>query len=197
MSIRHDVLETKLLSKFQEALTPAMIEYIVAAVNRELAAQDAAIPRETAALDQERHHIERELSNLVAFVTGGDLQSPRLAEEIQRREQRLGELNQQIRRVQQSTQIAPLQVHRSWVQAKLDHVRGLLASDPPGARRELQKHIEELRVIPVGEQAQRVLKITGRAKVDGLLAEQEAVRLELVAGARNHRYQTCSASTSI
>jgi hypothetical protein len=44
MSIRHDVLETKLLSKFQEALTPAMIEYIVAAVNRELAAQGRGDP---------------------------------------------------------------------------------------------------------------------------------------------------------
>ena len=67
---------------------------------------------------------------------------------------------------------------------------GGLASDPQGARRELQKHIEELRVTPVAEPSQKVLKISGRAKVDGLLAEQEAVRLQLVAGAGYARYYT-------
>lgn len=67
---------------------------------------------------------------------------------------------------------------------------GGLASDPQGARRELQKHIEELRVTPVAEPSQKVLKISGRAKVDGLLAEQEAVRLQLVAGAGYAQYYT-------
>jgi len=40
-------------------------------------------------------------------------------------------------------------------------------------------------------------EISGRAKSDSLLKDQEAVCLQGVAGACNHRYQKCSASRSI
>jgi DNA invertase Pin-like site-specific DNA recombinase len=182
MSIRHDVLEAKLLEKFREALTPAMIDYVAAAVNRKLVTQNADMPQEVSTLGHERRQVERELSNLVGFITTGDLQSPRLAEEIHRREQRLTEIDHRLKRLRQGAQTAPLQVHRSWIEAKLDHFYTLVAGDPQGARRELQKHVDDLKVTPMAEPAQRLLKITGRAKVDGLLADQEAVRLQLVAG---------------
>jgi hypothetical protein len=38
------------------------------------------------------------------------------------------------------------------------------------------------------------VRITGRARVDGLLGAEEAVRLQLVAGARNHRNRLVSPS---
>lgn len=57
------------------------------------------------------------------------------------------------------------------------------------ARREIQKHIEDLRMAPAPELGDRVVRVTGRAKIDGLLGSEEAVRLQLVAGARNHQYR--------
>jgi hypothetical protein len=56
---------------------------------------------------------------------------------------------------------------------KLQGTRRLLASDGQGARRELQKHIEDLRVTPAPDIGQRVIRITGRGKMDGLLEGEE------------------------
>ena len=67
--------------------------------------------------------------------------------------------------------------------ARLHTLNELLASDPAGARREIQKHVEDLRVAPAPEVGQRVVRVTGRTKIDGLLGAEEAVRLQLVAGA--------------
>jgi hypothetical protein len=38
----------------------------------------------------------------------------------------------------------------------------------------------------------RVVRLSGKAKLDGLLRGEEAVRLQVVAGACNHRYRTVS-----
>jgi hypothetical protein len=58
-----------------------------------------------------------------------------------------------------------------------------------GARREIQQHVEDLRIAPAPEAGDRAVRIAGRAKIDGLLGPEEAVRLQLVAGACNHRFQ--------
>ena len=68
--------------------------------------------------------------------------------------------------------------------ARLQTLNELLASDPAGARREIQKHVEDLRVAPAPDVGQRVVRVTGRTKIDGLLGAEEAARLQLVAGAR-------------
>ena len=58
------------------------------------------------------------------------------------------------------------------------------STDCGGTRREIQKHVEDLRIAPAPEAGDRAVRITGRAKIDGLLGAEEAVRLHLVAGAR-------------
>jgi len=183
MSIRQDVLEAKLVEKFHTALTPEMIDALVTATNQVLGQLHAAPPHEISALAHERQQVERELSNLVAFVTQGDLSSPRLRDEIRVREQRLAELDHQLDRLRAATQPAPRQIDRAWVVARLQTLNELLARDPAGARREIQKHIEELRVAPAPDVGERVVRVTGRPKIDGLLGAEEAVRLQLVAGA--------------
>src|SRR5713226_76729 len=84
----------------------------------------------------------------------------------------------------------PFQIDRAWVVARLQTLNDLLASDPAGARREIQKHLEDLRVAPAPDVGERVVRVTGRTKIDGLLGAEEAVRLQLVAGARNSRHYT-------
>src|SRR5207247_8992427 len=96
-------LEAKWLEKFQAALTPAVSGSLVAATNRTLRQLHSAPPQEISPLVHERQQVERELSNLVAFVTKGEVSSPRLGDEIRAREQRLAELDHQLDRLRAPT----------------------------------------------------------------------------------------------
>ncbi len=120
---------------------------------------------------------------MITFVAKGDRASPRLHEEIRAREHRLGELDQQLERLHTTRPSVPAPIDSAWVHQKLDALNQLLARDPAGARREIQKHVEDLRIAPAPEAGDRVVRITGRAKIAGLLGAEEAVRLQLVAAA--------------
>jgi hypothetical protein len=85
-----------------------------------------------------------------------------------------------------------------------DHLRAgrtaaldaLLRRDPQRAKAEILKHLDgDLVIVPrpslTGE---RRAEISGRAKSDSLLGDQEAVCLQVVAGARNHRNRLASPS---
>jgi hypothetical protein len=128
---------------------------------------------------------EQELANLITFVAKGDLASPRLHEEIQAREHRFVELERQLERLHTARPSVPAPIDSGWVHQKLDALKQLLARDPAGARREVKKHVEDLRIAPAPEAGDRAPRITGRPRIDGLLGAAEAVRLQLVAGARN------------
>jgi DNA invertase Pin-like site-specific DNA recombinase len=183
MSIPQAVLEMKLVEKFQNAMTSEMIDYLVAATNQVLRKTADVDPEQLQALDADRRRIDGELSNLVEFVTKGDTSSPRLREEITVREQRLAELDHQIQQLRTAASPARPEIDRAWVEASLKKLNELLSTDPAGARREIQKHLDDLRMEPAPEFGQRAVRLTGRAKVDGLLGGEEAVRLQLVAGA--------------
>jgi septal ring factor EnvC (AmiA/AmiB activator) len=186
MSIAQPVLDATLLAKFQAALSRDMIDDLVGATNGMLRQLHGTTPQEIDAVHHERREVERQLSNLVEFVANGDASSPRLREEIRAREQRLAELDHQLEGLRASAQPGPKQIDRAWVEAQVQRLSELLARDPVRARQEIQKHVEELRVAPAPEVGDRVVRITGRPKLDGLLGGEEAVRLQLVAGARNH-----------
>jgi site-specific DNA recombinase len=183
MSIRRDVLDAKLLERFKTALTPEMLEYLVTTTNQLLLELHEVTPREIEALTVARRQTEQELANLITFVATGDLASPRLREEIQVREHRLGELDQQLERLRTTRPSVPAPIDSAWIHHQLDALNQLLARDPAVARREIQKHVEDLRIAPAPEAGDRAVRIVGRAKIDGLLGAEEAVRLQLVAGA--------------
>jgi site-specific DNA recombinase len=183
MSIPQPVLEAKLLAKFQAALSGDMIDYLVGATNEMLRQLHGITPQEIQTLTQERREVGRQLSNLVEFVAKGDLSSPRLRDEIRAREQRLAELDQQLEGLRTGAPPVPRQIDRAWVEAQVQSLSELLTRDPVGARQQIQKHVEELRVAPAPDVGDRVVRITGRPKLDGLLGGEEAVRLQLVAGA--------------
>jgi len=64
-------------------------------------------------------------------------------------------------------------------EAQIESWSELLAKDPVGARQEIQKHVEDLQVAPAPDIGDRVVRITGRPKLDGLLGGEEAVRLQI------------------
>lgn len=154
MSIRQDVFDGKLLEKFKAALTSEMIDYLVTATNQALRQLHSVTPQQVTTLTEERQRVERELSNLVEFVVKGELSSPRLRDEIRIREQRLAELGQQ-ERLRAAAVPAPTQIDRAWVEERLQKLSELLARDPAGARREIQKHIENLRIAPAPRLGER------------------------------------------
>jgi site-specific DNA recombinase len=182
MSIPQAALETVLVEKFRKALTPEMVDYLVRAANTALQTIVEATPQEVGPLEDEQKRISGELSNLIDFVVKGKTGSPRLQQEITAREQRLTELEGQIQRLREVSTPCP-EIDRSWVEEQVRQLVELLAGDPAGARREIQRHVEELQIEPAPEAGNRVVRVTGRPKADGLLGGEEAVRLQLVAGA--------------
>jgi hypothetical protein len=184
MSIPQTVLELKLIEKFQQAMTPEMIDYLVSAANAALQETFNIAPQQLQNLEAERHRVDAELSNLVDFVAKGQTSSSRLHEEIVVREQHLVELDQRIQHLRNAGAPAPDEIDRAAVEAAIKKLNDLLAMDPAGARREIQKHIDDLRMVPVPKLGKRAVRVTGQPKVDGLLGGEEAVRLQLVAGAR-------------
>jgi hypothetical protein len=117
MSLQQDLLETKLLGKPQHTLTPDMMDYLVIATNDALAALQDQTPEDVEGLAEERQRLDRELSNLVAFVATGD-RSPRVRQEFRAREQRLAELDRDLERLRNATPPAPLQVDRAWIASR-------------------------------------------------------------------------------
>jgi hypothetical protein len=140
-------------------------------------------PQEIDALLSERRRLDVELPNLIDFVAKGEGASPRVRAEIRAREERLEELGKQVVRIEGTAARAPIHIDHAWVEQQMEELRQLLAADPMGARREIQKHVEDLQVAPGSNPGKRAVRITGRLKPDGLLGGEEAVRLQLVAGA--------------
>jgi hypothetical protein len=76
-------------------------------------------------------------------------------------------------------------IHPAWVRAKLEHLAELIQLDPIQAKAEIAKQLEgDLTISPQPSPArEKQAKIRGCIKQNGLLKDQEAVRLQLVAGA--------------
>ena len=72
-----------------------------------------------------------------------------------------------------------------WPATKLERLDTLLRQDPQRAKLEILKHLDgDLVVVPrPSTTGERRAEISGRAKSDNLLRDQEAVCLQVVAGA--------------
>lgn len=195
---RLERLEGALLAKFREAMTAPMIEALATLVNAQLEAVFQGHDARTAELAREIERLEDQASHLVRFLaTGGD--SPTVRAELRVIETALAGLRAEWATIEKASALPPPRVHPAWVMTKLERLDGLLRRDRQRAKVEILKHLDgDLMIVPrpstTGEQC---AEISGRAKADSLLRDQEAVCLQVVAGARNHRYQTCSASRSI
>jgi hypothetical protein len=77
------------------------------------------------------------------------------------------------------------QVHPAWVANNLERLDELLRRDPQRANSEILKHLEgDLEIVPRPSlPGERRAEIRGLAKCDSLLKDQEAVCLQVVAGA--------------
>jgi len=94
--------------------------------------------------------------------------------------------------IEKAAALPPPRVHPAWVMSKLERLDDLLRRDPQRAK--VDKHLDGDLVIVSRPSltGERRAEISGRARSDSLLASQEAICLQVVAGARNHRNRLAS-----
>ena len=87
--------------------------------------------------------------------------------------------------IEKASALPPPRVHPAWVMTKLQRLDALLRRDPQRAKVEILKHLDGDLVIVSrpSTTGERRAEIRGRAKGDSLLSDQEAVCLQVVAGA--------------
>jgi hypothetical protein len=162
-------------------------------VNAQLEAVFQGHDARTAELTGEIERLEGQASHLVRFLTtGGD--SPAVRAELRTIETTLEGRRAEWATIEKASALPPPRVHPAWVMTKLERLDALLRRDPRRAKVEILKHLDgDLVIVPrpsiTGE---RRAEISGRARSDSLLRDQEAVCLQVVAGARNHRNRTTS-----
>jgi site-specific DNA recombinase len=181
---RQDRLERALLAKFREAMTPEIIDALVAEVNARI---KAALQHSNVRSDEIKAQIlrlERRAGNLVRFVAEGDT-STMVRKGLAALEAELDALRVELAEIGKVDRLAPPQVHRTWVMTKLERLDDLLRTDPARARVEIAKHLDgDLTLVPRPSIAsERRVEIRGRVKSNSLLKDQEAVCLQVVAGA--------------
>lgn len=181
---RRERLEGALLGKFREATTPAMIAAVTRAVNDHVDAMYRQRDTDADRVKAEILRLERQAGNLVRFIAdGGDV--PTVREELRTIEEALGGLRVSLVELEGTPHQTP-RVHPAWVRAKLNHLGELVRSDVARARAEIVKHLDgDLIISPRPSVAGvRRAEVSGRVKANSLLAEQEAVCLQVVAGGR-------------
>jgi hypothetical protein len=87
--------------------------------------------------------------------------------------------------LQKASSLSPPRVHPAWIMTRLERLDGLLRQDPQRAKVEILKHLDgDLVIVPrPSNPGERRAEISGHAKADSLLRDQEAVCLQVVAGA--------------
>ncbi len=122
--------------------------------------------------------------HLVQFLaTGGD--SPAVRAELRTIETMLAGYRAERATLEKASSLPPPRVHPAWVTTKLERLDALLRRDPQRAKVEILKHLDgDLVIAPrPSTTGERRAEISGRAKSDSLLRDQEAVCLQVVAGA--------------
>jgi site-specific DNA recombinase len=181
---RRDRLEGALLAKFREAMTPAMIETLATAINAQIEGVFQGHDDRAAHVTGETRRLEHEAGNLVRFLaTGGD--SAAVRGELQEIEGKLEQLRAESATLEKAAAMPAPRVHPAWVRDKLERLDELMKRDPARARIEIVKHLDgDLIIAPRPSRAgERRAEVSGRVNSHSLLSDQEAVCLQVVAGA--------------
>ena len=166
-------------------MTPHMVNALTHAINAQIESAFRHLNGRSAGIKAEVVRLEREAGNLVRFLAAGN-ESMTVRDELKALETALLGLRLELSDFERASEIATPRVHQAWVMARLERLEEMLRQDPVRARTEIAKHLDgDLVVWPKpSEPEERRAEVVGRAKGDSLLRDQEAVCLQLVAGAR-------------
>jgi site-specific DNA recombinase len=150
--VRRDRVEERLLDDLQnQVLKREAIEYVLGEFGTHVKNAFANLSNQMTQMRERKQKLEGELRRLAstAAETGP---SAFLVEAIHEREQQLRQITDQLLAGGEDSVDAHLSDIRKFVTQRLGDLRSLLAGDPVPARKELLKHVSEIRMIPqIGE----------------------------------------------
>lgn len=190
MLIRRDWIEERLLDELQnEVLKREAIDYVLDEFGSHLKSAFAKLSNQLGQMRERKQKLEGELTRLAetAAATGP---SAFLVAAIDEREQQLREITDQLLAGGADSVDAHLSEIRSFVTKRLGNLRALLAGDPAEARKELLKHVSEIRMIPQGGNgkphylAEGSWNLLGNEKDAPFSNGASSTQIRMVAGAR-------------
>ena len=188
VTVRRDWIEERLLDELQnQVLKREAIEYVLDEFGTHVRGAFANLSNQMAQMRERKQKLEGELRRLAATAaeTGP---SAFLVEAIHEREQQLRDITDQLLAGSADSVDTNLSDIRSFILQKMGDIRTLLAGDPAPARKELQKHVSEIRMIPQAGDGKPHYVAEGRWNLLGsgknpLAGDATARQIRVVAGA--------------
>ncbi len=173
VKVRRDWLEVRLLDELQnQVLKREAIEYVLDEFGNHVKHAFANLSNQLAQMRERKQKLEGELRRLAATAaeTGP---SAFLIEAIHERELQLRDITDQLLAGGDNSVDAHLSGIRSFVTQRLGDLRTLLSGDPVPARKELQKHVSEIRMVPQTCDGKSHYVAEGKWNLLGSSAEKE------------------------
>jgi hypothetical protein len=164
LHIRQDTLEHEVLGGLQaRVLCEDVAAYALAEFKRQLKEKMEGMRSHLGAARQEREKLKAEISNLAGVIADGR-QSPALLAELEKRERRLNEINEELLASTGNGLEAKLREIEEFAMKRLRDIQGLLGGDVLRAKSELAKHCTDITLTLEREQlhGQRRLESIGR-----------------------------------
>ena len=162
--IRRDWVEERLLDDLQNrVLKREAIDYVLEEFGRHLKDAFAKLSGQLAQMRERKQKLEGELTRLAATAaeTGP---SSFLVAAIHEREQQLRDITDQLLAGGTGSVDSHLSDIRRFVTQQLGDLRGLLTGQPAEAKRELLKHVSEIRMVPQAGNRKAALYGGGKVK---------------------------------
>jgi hypothetical protein len=148
LTVRRDWLEEKMLDELKNyVLQRDAVEYVLDQFGAHVQDALADLSNQMAQMRERKQRLEGELRRLAATAAEtGPSAFP--VEAINEREKQLRELSDQLLAGGENSVEAYLTDIRNFILGKMGDLRALMAGDPAPARKELLKHVSEIRMMP-------------------------------------------------
>jgi DNA invertase Pin-like site-specific DNA recombinase len=168
---RMDDLDRSVIAAIEsQVLTPTAIAYTVEQAAELVQRELKRNPERPKQLEAEARKLRTELERFLALIAEGKPPQSVLVE-IKRREQRLEEIDRELKSLTQAPRAIDLKEIRRLCEARLGKFQDLLRGNVPVARQALRKLLPEpLRMAPVTVDGRRTLGFEGRTVLGPLLA---------------------------
>ena len=170
LTIRIKVAEPQILAKLQEELLkPATLDYITAAVQKEVKKASAAAPKDVGALRKQLEQEKRKLQNLVSALEGGASAPATIVKAISDREEAIAHLEGQIRSEAEPRPAPKFEVTSDWVREQLTDLASLLRSDAPRVKAEFRRLNLSLTFTPTEAEPRPHYVVKGQCDLSALV----------------------------
>lgn len=148
LTVRRDWLEGKMLDELKNhVLHRDAVEYVLDQFGNHVRESFAELSSQMAQMRERKEKLEAELRRLAA-TAAETRPSAFLVEAIHEREQQLRELSDQLLAGGENSLDAYLTDIHNFIFGRMGDLRALMAGDPAPARKELLKHVTEIRMMP-------------------------------------------------